>query len=333
MMSTRRTFTQYASCLALAGLGLVAALSPVDTLAQEYPSKAIRIVVPFAAGGGTDLLGRMLARELTRLLGQSVVVENVGGAGGSIGAAQVARSPADGYTLMIGTPGTIHINPVINPNIKYNPNRDFIPVAQFSESPSVLVVEVNSPWKTVKDVVAAARAKPGELNFGSAGVGSSTHLNTELFMLLAEVKMTHVPYRGTAPAITDLRGGRLQLQLENMPAVLALVRDTQLRAIAVGSPKRSSLLPGVPTIAESGVPGYESSSWTGLFAPTGTPAAVVSRLEQAVKRAAQSPEVVAALGKMGAEPVGLGSVEFKLFLDRNQKLVERTVAASGMKAK
>jgi len=331
-MNARRAFTRQASLLSLASLGLLAGLGPVGALAQDYPNKAIRIVVPFAAGGGTDLLGRMLARELTGSLGQSVVVENVGGAGGSIGAAQVARSPADGYTLMIGTPGTIHINPVINPNIKYNPNRDFIPVAHFSESPSVLVVNTNSPWNTVKDVIDAARAKPGDLNFGSAGVGSSTHLNTELFMLLAEVKMTHVPYRGTAPAITDLRGGRLQLQLENMPAVLALVRDKQLRAIAVGSPKRSSLLPNVPTIAESGVPGYESSSWTGLFAPTGTPAAVVSRLEQAVKRAAQSPEVVAALGKMGAEPVGLGSAEFKQFLDRNQKLVERTVAASGMKA-
>jgi tripartite-type tricarboxylate transporter receptor subunit TctC len=317
--------------LSLASAGLLAAALPSTASAQEFPSKPIRLVVPFAAGGGTDLLARMLAKEMTGSLGQSVVVENVAGAGGSIGAAQVARAPADGYTLMMGTPGTVHINPAMNPNVKYDPDRDFIPIGHFSESPSILVVNVDSPWKTVKDVLDAARSKPGELNYGSAGVGSSTHLNTELFMLLADIKMTHIPYRGTAPAITDLRGGRLQLQLENLPAVLAAVRDNQLRAIAVGSPARSKLLPELPTIAESGVPGYESSSWTGLFAPAGTPAAVVARLEQAVRLAAKNPEVVATLGKMGAEPVGTGSAEFKVFLERNRKLVERTVQAANMK--
>jgi tripartite-type tricarboxylate transporter receptor subunit TctC len=317
--------------LALAGGSLVSAVGPVA--AQEFPSKAIRIIVPFAAGGGTDVLGRMLAKEMSTSLNQSVVVENVSGAGGSIGAAQAARAPADGYTLMIGTPGTIHINPAINPNIKYNVQKDFIPVAQFSESPSILVVNVTSPWKTVQDVIAAARARPGELNFGSAGVGSSTHLNTELFMMLAKVKMTHVPYRGTAPAITDLRGGRLQLQLENLPAVRNLVKDKQLRAIAVGSPQRSKLMPELPTIAESGVPGYESSSWTGLFAPAGTPASVISKLEQAVRQAAQTPSIVATLSNMGAEPVGSTSADFSKFLDRNRQLVERTVQASNMKSK
>jgi tripartite-type tricarboxylate transporter receptor subunit TctC len=309
-------------------LGLVSPLA----LAQDYPNKAIRLVVPFAAGGGTDLLARMLAKEMTTSLGQSVVVENVSGAGGSIGAAQVARAPADGYTLMMGTPGTIHINPAMNPNVKYNVERDFIPVAHFSESPSILVVAVDSPFKTVQDVLNAARAKPGELNYGSAGVGSSTHLNTELFMLLANIKMTHIPYRGTAPAITDMRGGRLQLQLENLPAVQSLVKDKQIRAIAVGSPQRSRLMPELPTIAESGVPGYESSSWTGLFAPAGTPAAVVARLEQSVKLAATNAEVITQLSNMGAEPVGSGSAEFRKFLDRNQKLVVRTVEAANMKS-
>jgi tripartite-type tricarboxylate transporter receptor subunit TctC len=316
--------------LALAGSALVGAVSPVS--AQEYPTKAIRVIVPFAAGGGTDVLGRILAREMSTALNQSVVVENVSGAGGSIGAAQAARAPADGYTLMIGTPGTIHINPAMNPNVKYNVDKDFIPVAQFSESPSILVVSIDSPWKTVQDVVNAARTRSGELNFGSAGVGSSTHLNTELFMLLANVKMTHVPYRGTAPAITDLRGGRLQLQLENLPAVQGLIKDNQIRAIAVGSPQRSRLMPDLPTIAESGVPGYESSSWTGLFAPAGTPANVVARLERVVKQAAQSPAVATTLSNMGAEPVGSTSAEFKQFLDRNRKLVERTVQAANMKS-
>jgi tripartite-type tricarboxylate transporter receptor subunit TctC len=220
----------------------------------------------------------------------------------------------------------------MNPNVKYNVERDFIPVAHFSESPSILVVAVDSPFKTVQDVLSAARAKPGELNYGSAGVGSSTHLNTELFMLLANIKMTHIPYRGTAPAITDMRGGRLQLQLENLPAVQSLVKDKQIRAIAVGSPQRSRLMPELPTIAESGVPGYESSSWTGLFAPAGTPAAVVARLEQSVKLAATNAEVITQLSNMGAEPVGSGSAEFRKFLDRNQKLVVRTVDAANMKS-
>jgi tripartite-type tricarboxylate transporter receptor subunit TctC len=313
-------------------LGALTLLSPEAVLAQDYPTKAIRVVVPFAAGGGTDVLARLLAREMTGTLNQSVVVENVSGAGGSIGAAQAARAPADGYTLMMGTPGTIHINPAMNPNVKYNVDKDFIPIAQFSESPSILVVNVASPWKSVQDVIDAARAKPGELNFGSAGVGSSTHLNTELFMLLAKVKMTHIPYRGTAPAITDMRGGRLQLQLENLPAVQSLIKDGQIRAIAVGSPQRSKLLPNLPTIAESGVPGYESSSWTGLFAPAGTPAAVVARLEQTVRQAARNPDVVTTLSNMGAEPVGSSSADFKRFLDRNRELVERTVQAANMKS-
>ncbi len=327
-IKTRRSL--FVPALAIVGGTLVGALTPVA--AQEYPSKAIRVIVPFAAGGGTDVLGRILAKEMSTSLNQSVVVENVSGAGGSIGAAQAARAPADGYTLMIGTPGTIHINPAMNPNVKYNVDKDFIPVAQFSESPSILVVNVDSPWKTVQDVIAAARARPGELNFGSAGVGSSTHLNTELFMLLANVKMTHIPYRGTAPAITDMRGGRLQLQLENLPAVQSLVKDNQIRAIAVGSPQRSKLMPQLPTIAESGVPGYESSSWTGLFAPAGTPANVVAQLERVVRQAAQSPAVVTTLSNMGAEPVGSTSAEFKQFLDRNRKLVERTVQAANMKS-
>jgi tripartite-type tricarboxylate transporter receptor subunit TctC len=194
------------------------------------------------------------------------------------------------------------------------------------------VVNVDSPWKTVQDVVNAARARPGELNFGSAGVGSSTHLNTELFMLLANVRMTHIPYRGTAPAITDMRGGRLQLQLENLPAVQGLIKDNQIRAIAVGSPQRSRLMPDLPTVAESGVPGYESSSWTGLFAPAGTPANVVAQLERVVKQAAQSPSVASTLSNMGAEPVGSDSAEFRKFLDRNRSLVERTVQAANMKS-
>ena len=317
---------------AVGTLGALTLLSPEAVLAQDYPTKAIRVIVPFAAGGGTDVLARLLAREMSGSLNQSVVVENVSGAGGSIGAAQAARAVADGYTLMMGTPGTVHINPAMNPNVKYNVDKDFIPIAQFSESPSILVVNVSSPWKSVQDVIDAARAKPGELNFGSAGVGSSTHLNTELFMLLAKIRMTHIPYRGTAPAITDMRGGRLQLQLENLPAVQSLIKDGQIRALAVGSPQRSKLLPNLPTIAESGVPGYESSSWTGLFAPAGTPAAVVARLEQTVRQAARSPDVVTTLSNMGAEPVGGSSADFKRFLDRNRELVERTVLAANMKS-
>lgn len=312
-----------------------AALAPLSGARAQagFPDKPIRLVIPFSAGGGTDILGRLMARSMSQSLGQQVVVDNVTGAGGVVGAQQVARAAKDGYTLMIGTPGSIHINPAMQPDLKYSPEKDFMPVSQFSDSATVLIVNKDSPWRSVQDLVAAAREKPGAINYGSAGVGSLAHFSAEMFLMLAGVKMTHVPYRGTAQAITDLRAGTLQVQFENMPAVLPLVRDQQVRALALGSARRSALLPDLPTAIEAGVKGYESSSWTGLFAPAGLPAPVLARLEKAAADAARDPEVLKTLKDLGAEPVGSRSSDFAAFLARRRPAVVETVAASGMSVK
>ncbi len=317
----------------LAATASLLAPFPMAHAQGAFPEKPIRLVVPFSAGGGTDVLGRLLARSMSQSLGQQVVVDNVTGAGGVIGAQQVARAAKDGYTLMIGTPGSIQINPAMQPDIKYNVDKDFMPVSQFSDSATVLVVNKDSPWKTVQELIAAAREKPGALNYGSAGVGSFAHFSAEMFLMLAGVKMTHVPYRGTAQAIADLRAGILQAEFENLPGVLPLVKDNQLRALAVGSARRSSFLPDLPTVIEAGVKGYESSSWTGLFAPAGLPAPVLARLEKAVADAARDPEVLKTLKELGAEPVGSRSTEFAAFLARRRPAVVETVAASGMAVK
>lgn len=316
----------------LASAASLVALPRIAGAQANYPDKPLRLVVPFSAGGGTDVLGRLLARAMAQALGQQVIVENVTGAGGTIGAQQVARAAKDGYTLMIGTPGSIQINPAMQPDLRYNPDKDFVPVSQFSDSPIVLVVNRDTPWKTVQELVAAARRAPGAINFGSAGIGSISHFSAEMFELLAKVTMTHVPYRGTAQALTDLRAGSLQVQFENLPAILPLVQDGQVRALAIGSAHRSALLQ-VPTLIESGVPGYESSSWTGLFAPAGIPAAVMARLEQSASDAARQPEVLAVLKNLGAEPVGSRSADFAAFLARRRPIIIHTVAAAHMTAR
>jgi len=318
-----------ASSVAALAIGVV----PTITAAQSFPNKPIRLVVPFTAGGGTDVLGRLLANAMSQSLGEQVVVENVAGAGGIIGAMQVARAAKDGYTLMIGTPGSIQINPAMQPDLHYSPEKDFLPVSQFSDSPIILVVNRDAPWKTVSELIVAARAKPGAINFGSAGIGSISHFSAELFQLLANVKLTHVPYRGASQSVIDLRAGTLQMEFENLPAILPLVNGGQVRAIGIGSARRSSLLPDVPTLIEAGVANYESSSWTGLFVPAGTPIAVATRLERSAIDASHDPEVVNTLKKLGAEPVGSRSVEFIAFLAHRKPLIEQTVNAANMGAK
>lgn len=319
------------SCILAAAAGLAAPWARAQ--GTDFPTHPIRLVVPFAAGGGTDVLARVMANAMSQSLGRPVIVDNVTGAGGVIGALQVAHAPADGYTLIAGTPGSIQINPVMQPDLRYDPAKDFVPVSQFSDSPIVLVVNKDTPWTSVQQLIDAARSRPGAINFGSAGVGSFSHFSAEMFEMLAKVRLTHVPYRGTAPALTDLRGGSLQVQFENLPAVLGLVNDGQLRALATGSPTRSAFLPNLPTLAEAGVTGYESSSWTGLFAPAATPPVVLARIEQAVVAAAHAPAVVKTLHDLGAEPVGSTNAAFRAYLARRQALVEQTVKASGMTAR
>lgn len=311
---------------ALCGAALMASSAQA---ASSYPARPIHLVVPFSAGGGTDILARLFAKSASKTLGESVVVDNIDGAGGIIGALQVARAPADGYMLLFGTPGTVQINPAMKP-VHYDPLKDFIAVSQFSDSAMVLVVNTKTPWHSTQDLINAARAKPGTINYGSAGVGSISHLSVAMFDYLAKVNMTHVPYRGTAPALTDLRAGRLQLEIENMPAVLGLIQTGQLRALAVGSAQPSPLLPGVPTLAQSGVPGYDSSSWTGVLAPAKTPPDVVAKLQHAVEVAAHDPDIIKTLKNLGAQPVGGTSDQFRTMLVQGQTLITETVKAAGL---
>lgn len=269
--------------------------------AQTYPSKPIRLVVPFTPGGTTDILGRAIGQELSRAWGQQVIVENVPGAGGSIGAERVAKSPPDGYTLLMGHIGTLAVNPSLYPKLGYDPLKDFMPVAWVARVPNVMVVHPSVPAKSVKELVALARSKPGQLNYGSGGNGSAAHLATEYYKMQTNTSMLHIPYRGTAPAVTDLVGGTLQVMFTGAPALMTQLKAGQLRALAVSSPKRMASLPDVPTVAEQGYPGFEADQWYGVVAPAGTPPAIVARLNAQINQSLQSAEMVRRLDQEGAE--------------------------------
>jgi tripartite-type tricarboxylate transporter receptor subunit TctC len=291
--------------------------------AQSYPTHPVRLIVPFAAGGGTDAQARIWADVLSRRLGQAFVVENMGGAGGTIGFNLVARADPDGYTILATTPA-VTINPYIQKDIAYDPARDFAPVIQTTTSPIVLVVPAASPIHTVQDLIDMAKAKPGQVRYGSAGIGSISHLSGALFGSLAGVKLTHIPYRGAGPAVIDLMAGRLQGDFENAPAVLLQIRGGQLRAVAVGTSGRSTLLPDVPTVAET-VPGYESSSWFGILVPMNTPRPVIDRLNAALNAGLDDPATQKSLSGLGVERIGGTPEAFGAYL--KAKIAEmKTVA-------
>lgn len=277
---------------------------------QAYPSKPIRFVVPFAPGGSTDLLARFLAQNLSAPLGQTVVVDNRAGAGGVVGAEIAARAPADGYTIVLGSAGPLTINPNIRDKTPYDTLRDFTPVTLATVSPFTLVVHPSSPAKNVKELIALAKAKPGELNFGSAGNGSVGHFSTEQFMALTGTKMVHVPYKGAGPAVTDLLGGRLGLMFENLPTILPHVRSGKLRMLAVGTKQRSALAPEFPTIAGEGVPGYDSATVFGVLAPAKTSPAIVARLNAEMVKILRSAEGKTSLAGRGLEAVGSTPQEY-----------------------
>ena len=309
-------------------LGAAAAL-PLAARAQEaFPSRPLRFIVPFAAGGSTDALSRLAAQMLTEKLGQPVVVENVAGAGGTIGAQKVVEAPADGYTLMGGTPGPITINPHLMARLPYDVLRDLAPVVFLGDSPGVVVVPKGSPLQDVAQVVAQARARP--MTFASAGVGSFAHLAGELFRWRAGLEMTHVPYRGTAPAVTDLLANRVDLMVENYPSVQPWIASGDLRVLAVGLGKRFSLLPQVPTLAEAGVADCEASSWFGVFTRSGTPAAVIATLNQAVNDSLRTPAVTAKLTELGVEATGGTPAAFRALIEKRLAEMGQVVRAAGI---
>jgi tripartite-type tricarboxylate transporter receptor subunit TctC len=268
--------------------------------AAAYPSKPIRLVVPFTPGGSTDILARAIGQKLTEAWGQPVVIDNMPGAGGSIGADKVAKAPADGYTLLMGHIGTLAVNPSLYPKLPYNPVKDFAPVAWVARVPNVLVVNPSVKATSVKELVALAKARPGQLNYGSGGNGSAANLATEYFKMQTGISLLHIPYRGTAPAMTDLLGGQIQVLFTGAPAVLGQIKNGQLRALAVSSPQRLDALPDVPTVAEAGYKGFEADQWYGVVAPAGTPKDIVSKLNAQINQALGSSELKTRLNSEGA---------------------------------
>ncbi|HWI82941.1 tripartite tricarboxylate transporter substrate binding protein [Ramlibacter sp.] len=271
---------------------------------DDYPTKPVRIVVPFAAGGSTDVVARILAEKLAIELKQPFVVDNKAGAGGNIGADAVAKAPADGYTLLMGTTGVLAINSYLYKNMSYDAARDFTPVSYTSLITNILVVNQDQPFKSVGELLAAAKSKPGTLSFASSGAGSSTHLSGELFKVMSGANIMHVPYKGSSQALTDVVSGQVTMLFDNAPSSMGFIQGGKLRALAVTSSKRMPGLPDVPTVDEAGVKGYESLSWSGIVAPAATPKPVIAKLNAAIDRILKMDDVKKKLAGLGVEPVG-----------------------------
>ena len=297
----------------LAGIAAFAASRPAIAQGQWNPDRPIRLVVPFAPGGSTDVTARLVAEAIAPRLGQPVVIENRPGAGGNIGSEAVARAAPDGHTLVMGTSSTHATNPALYRNLPYQPLRDFAPVSQVAFIPNLLVVNPEVPARDLPALIALARARPGSLNFGNAGSGTSQHLSAAMIASRAGIEVTHVAYRGGAPAVTDLLGGKIQAMAAPLVEVVAHVQANRLRAIGVTTARRSSLLPDVPTIAET-IPGFEVALWNGILAPAGTPAAAVLRISAAIAAAMRTDEMRAKLAQQGSEPVGSNPDQFAAFI-------------------
>jgi len=313
------------------GLLCLAWIASSASAADAYPSKSIRMVVPFNAGGTTDILARAIGQKLSEVFGQQVVVDNRAGAGGNIGADVVAKSAPDGYTLLMGTVGTHAINPSLYAKMPFDHLKDFVPITQVAAVSNVLVVHPSVPAKSVAELIALAKAKPGKLNFASSGNGTSIHLSGELFKTLTGVDMVHIPYKGSAPAITDLLGGQVNLMFDNLPSALPHIKTGKLRALGVTSSKRAPALPDAPTIAEAGVPGFEATSWFGVFAPAGTPKEVVARLHKEIVKALNSPDTKERLSGQGADLIGNTPEQFAAYIAAETTKWAKVVKASGAK--
>jgi tripartite-type tricarboxylate transporter receptor subunit TctC len=324
MAGTRPVFAFAAS--------LLAAMAPDAAMAQAaYPVKPIRFVVPFPPGGGTDILSRALAQKLSEALGQQVVIDNRPGAGGNIGADIAAKAAPDGYTLVMGQTSNLAINPTLFAKMPYDAVRDFAPVTLVTAAPLVVVVPQSSPIRSIRDLIAQARDKPGSINFASPGNGTVGHLVGEMFKRQAGIDMVHVPYRGAAAALTDLLGGQVAVYFASGPVAAGQLKGGRIRAIAVTSLKRSPTMPEVPTVAESGLPGFDASSWYGVLVPAGTPRDIIARLHAESVRAMQSPDLRERMTAEGGEPIGSTPAEFAAFIRSETVKWANAIRESGAK--
>jgi tripartite-type tricarboxylate transporter receptor subunit TctC len=296
------TFTRRAS-IAL-GIGLLTALGAGTALAEGFPDRTITMVVPFAAGGSTDVVARIIAEKMSEDLGQQVIVQNVAGAGGNLGADNVARAEPDGYTILMGTVATHALNPLILKSTPYDPQKDFAPVSLLVVVPNVLVVNPELPAKNVQELIALLKAEPDKWSYASSGNGTPLHLSGELFNAMAGTKMQHIPYKGAGPALTELLGNQVSIMFDNLPSSSPHIKSGKLRALAVTTAERATSFPDIPTIAESGVPGYETYTWNALFAPANTPADVVAKLNDSANKALKDPAVAGRMKDFSATIVG-----------------------------
>ncbi|NNU44441.1 Bug family tripartite tricarboxylate transporter substrate binding protein [Ramlibacter montanisoli] len=313
-------------------VALAATLIAGGALAQSaWPTKPIRMVVPFTAGSVTDIVGRTIAESMGKSLGQPVIIENKPGAGGTIGAAQVAKSDPDGHTILVHSSGHA-LNPALYPSLPYDTVKDLTGVTPLAAVPNVLVVSPARGWKSVADVIAAAKAKPGQLNYASAGTGSATHMNAEKFKLKAGIDAQHVPFKGTPEALTDVIGGRNDWFFAPMASALPLIKDGRLQALAVSSAQRSPALPDVPTTVEAGVPGSDYTLWVGMIVPAATPAPVVKRLHEEALKALNAPEVKARMASLGAEVVTMEPAAFNAYIKAEMETAAQIARTANLKA-
>ena len=311
-------------------LAAIVAASALHAHAQGYPNKAVRVIITFPPGTGTDIVGRAVTQKLSELWGQPVLAENRTGAGGSIGAAVVAKAAPDGYTLLIDSNAHV-VTPAIYAKLPYDTQKDFVDIAPLAGGPNVLVAGSGSSVKSLAELIAEAKAKPGQINFASAGIGSGTHLNLEKFKLATGIDVVHIPYKGTPEVVSDLLGGRVSYYFAPISPAIPLIRDGRLRALAVSSAKRSDQLPDVPTVAEAGVPGFEFELWFALWGPAGMPADIVEKINKDVNRALASPDVRERLAKLGNDTMSMSTVEFSRFVRKELDDYARIIKAAGIK--
>jgi tripartite-type tricarboxylate transporter receptor subunit TctC len=319
--------TRSIALLLLAAMVAVPSAAP----AQDYPTRPITLVVPYAAGGGNDVMARIVAEKMSKTLGQNIVVENRAGAGGSVATRAVAKAAADGYTLVLGGTGSLAVNPTLYNNVGYDPRKDFAPVGLIGTGQLIVVVNPSVAAKTIPELIALAKKEPGRLSYASAGVGSGIHLGAVLFELMADVKLTHVPYRGTAPALTDLIGGHVQIYFSSIPSAIGIAKEGKVRALAVTGPKRSPVFPELPTVAET-LPGFEAVLHYGIVAPAGTPKPIIDKLNAALREALAAPDTRERMAADGTETLASTPEEYAADIDKEETKWSAIVKKSGAKA-